>query len=167
MAKLVCGRWSKWIVLALWLVVLAVAGPMAGKLTAVQKNDNSAWLPGGAEATQVMELQGRFQPDDIAPAVIVFERRGGLTGADKQRIEDTVAKLKKGQNLYVQAYNMAQNVMTLSLPLGDFAKAYDGPPTDPKQFEENQKKLQEELQKKAEETRKKLEGAGGANPATK
>ena len=27
MAKLVCGRWSKWIVLALWLGVLAVAGP--------------------------------------------------------------------------------------------------------------------------------------------
>jgi len=37
----------------------------------------------------------------------------------------------------------------------DFAKAYDGPPTDPKAFEEQQKKLQEELQKRAEETRKK------------
>ena len=50
----------------------------------------------------------------------------------------------------------------------EFAKAYDGPPTDPKVFEENQKKLQEELQKRAEEQRKKLEGAGvGANPAAK
>ena len=28
-ARLVCGRWSKWIVLALWIVVLAVAAPMA------------------------------------------------------------------------------------------------------------------------------------------
>jgi hypothetical protein len=55
-----------------------------------------------------------------------------------------------------------------------FAKAYDGPPTDPKVFEETQKKLQEELQKRAEEQRKKLEQAnpGGApaaaaNPAAK
>jgi hypothetical protein len=40
----------------------------------------------------------------------------------------------------------------------DFAKAYDGPATDPKVFEEQQKKLQDELQKRAEEARKKLEG---------
>ncbi len=33
----------------------------------------------------------------------------------------------------------------------------DGPPTDPKVFEEQQKKLQDELQKRAEEARKKLE----------
>ena len=35
--------------------------------------------------------------------------------------------------------------------------AHDGPPTDPKVFEEQQRKLQEELQKKAEEARKKLQ----------
>jgi hypothetical protein len=44
------------------------------------------------------------------------------------------------------------------LPLGDFSKAYDGPPTDPKEFEAQQQKLQAELQKRAEEARKKLEG---------
>jgi RND superfamily putative drug exporter len=54
MARLVCGRWSKWIVLALWLIILGVAGPLAGKLTGAQQNDNSAWLPGNAEATEVM-----------------------------------------------------------------------------------------------------------------
>lgn len=71
---------------------------------------------------------------------------------------DIIQKLKKGQNLYVQAYNMAQSVMTLSLPLGDFAKAYDGPPTDPKELEEKNKKLQDELQRRANEQRQKLEG---------
>ena len=49
--------------------------------------------------------------------------------------------------------------ISLPLPLADFAKAYDGPPTDPKVFEEQQRKLQEELQKKAEEARKKLEAS--------
>ena len=59
--------------------------------------------------------------------------------------------------------------MSPQLDLRDFAKAYDGPPTDPKQFEETQKKLQEELQKRAEEQRKKLEAQApaGANPAAK
>ena len=93
MAKLVCGRWSKWIVLALWLGILVVAGPMAGKLTSVEKNDNSAWLPGAAEATQVMELQKQFQPDDIAPAVIVYERDAGITGADQAKAAADVKAL--------------------------------------------------------------------------
>jgi hypothetical protein len=38
--------------------------------------------------------------------------------------------------------------MTLSVPLAEFAQAYDGPPADPKQVEEQNKKLAEELQKK-------------------
>ena len=84
-ARLVCGRWSKWIVLALWIVVLAFAAPLAGKLSGVEKNDNSAWLPSGAEATQVSDLQKQFQPDDIAPAIIVYERPGGITAADQAK----------------------------------------------------------------------------------
>ena len=84
-ARLVCGRWTKWIVLVFWLVVVGVAGPLAGNLTSVEKNDNSAWLPGGAEATQVADLQKQFQPDDIVPAIIVYERTGGFTAADQQK----------------------------------------------------------------------------------
>jgi putative drug exporter of the RND superfamily len=93
-AKLVCGRWTKWIVLALWLGILAVLGPMAGKLSSVQQNDNSAWLPGNAEATEVIELGKRFQTDDIAPAVIVYERRSGLLPGDAGKVEADVARLQ-------------------------------------------------------------------------
>ena len=74
MARLVCGRWSSWIVVALWVAALLVLGPMAGKLSDVQQNDNQAWLPGNAEATQVIDLQARFQAEDVAPAVIVTPR---------------------------------------------------------------------------------------------
>ncbi len=84
-ARLVCGRWSKWIVLALWIVVLAMAVPLAGKLSGVEKNDNSAWLPGSAEATKVSDLQKQFSPDDLAPAVVVYERSGGTTPADQAK----------------------------------------------------------------------------------
>src|SRR3954465_3780514 len=92
-AQLVCGRRSKWIVLALWIVILFVAAPLAGKLTGVEKNDNSAWLPGSAEATQVADMQKRFQPDDIAPAVIVYERPAGITPADTAKAAADVKTL--------------------------------------------------------------------------
>jgi hypothetical protein len=62
----------------------------------------------------------------------------------------------------IQAYLMNGSIIDLPLPLSDFAKAYDGPATDPKVIEEQQRKLQDELQKKADEARKKLESAAPA-----
>ncbi|WIM98962.1 MMPL family transporter [Actinoplanes oblitus] len=84
-ARLVCGRRTKWVVLALWIVILVFAGSQAGKLGSVEKNDNASWLPGDAEATQVADLQKQFQPDDIVPAIIVYERTTGITPADQQK----------------------------------------------------------------------------------
>jgi invasion protein IalB len=83
--------------------------------------------------------------------------------ADYQADDALVNKLKKGHTVTIQAINMQGQQLSLPLPLADFAKAHDGPATDPKVFEEQQRKLQEELQKKAEEARKKLEAQ---QPAT-
>jgi hypothetical protein len=81
--------------------------------------------------------------------------------SDYEATPEFINNMKKGQNLVVQAINANGAPLTLPLPLaGEFQKAYDGPPTDPKVFEETQKKLQEELQKKADEQRKKLEQQG-------
>lgn len=77
--------------------------------------------------------------------------------ADYPVTDDMIAKMKKGQTITLQAINMQGTPISLPLPLSDFAKAYDGPPTDPKVVEEQQRKLQEELQKRAEDARKKLE----------
>jgi invasion protein IalB len=78
--------------------------------------------------------------------------------ADYEASGELIGKLKKGQGLVIQGINGAGQPISLVVPLQDFAKAYDGPPTDPKKFEEQQKQLQDELQKRAEEARKKLEG---------
>jgi uncharacterized caspase-like protein len=59
----------------------------------------------------------------------------------------------------VQAVNSNGASLTFPLPLAEFAKAYDGPPTDPKVFEETQKKLQEELQRRAAAASAKAEPA--------
>ncbi len=85
--------------------------------------------------------------------------------ADYPVTDDMMKQLKTGQMITVQAINMQGTPISLPLPLVDFAKAYDGPATDPKAFEEQQRKLQEELQKKAEEARKKLEGQQSSTPA--
>ena len=99
-----------------------------------------------------------------SPYVICFQN-GCMSDYDVS--PELLNSMKKGQNLVVQAISSNGQPVTLALPLSDFAKAYDGPPTDPKVFEENQKKLQEELQKRAEEARKKLEAGGQASGAPK
>jgi invasion protein IalB len=68
-----------------------------------------------------------------------------------------VGKLKKGQQIVLQGINLPGQAASYMLPLAEFAKANEGPPTDPKKFEEDQQKLQAELQKKAEEARKRLQ----------
>jgi len=78
--------------------------------------------------------------------------------ADYEASVELINNMKKGQGLVIQGINGAGQAISLVLPLTDFSKAYDGPPTDPKVFEDQQKKLQEELQRRAEEARKKLEG---------
>src|SRR3984957_1699753 len=122
-------------------------------------------LPLGMQLVHGTRVIVDSNPPAQSPYVICFQN-GCMS--DYEVTPELLANLKKGQNLVVQAINSNGAPLTLPLPLADFAKAYDGPPTDPKVFEETQKKLQEELQKRAEEARKKLEAnqpAGGAAPA--
>ena len=46
---------TKWIVLAAWVVVFGVAGMFASKLTDVQNNEASSWLPASAESTKALD----------------------------------------------------------------------------------------------------------------
>src|ERR1700685_4720299 len=91
LARVPSGRRTKWLVLVFWLLVVAVLGPLAGKLTGAEKNDASAWLPAQAESTKVLDLQSRFQSPNIFTGVVVYARPSGLTSADraKARIDST------------------------------------------------------------------------------
>jgi len=71
------GRRTKWLVLAGWVVVLVVAAPFAGKLTDVQNNETSSWLPGSAESTRALEELAPFQDSDDIPTALVHESRSG------------------------------------------------------------------------------------------
>jgi invasion protein IalB len=71
--------------------------------------------------------------------------------ADYEASGELIGKLKKGQSLVIQGINSQGQAVSLPLPLPDFAKAYDGPPTDPQVLEARQKKLQDEFIKKQQQ----------------
>ena len=97
--RIPCGRWTKWAVLAAWVVVLVVAAPLAGKLTGVEQNDAAASLPRNAESTRVVELAKRFNPSETLPAVVVYERNGAVTAADRAKVAADIGRFAAIGNL--------------------------------------------------------------------
>src|SRR5215469_14585248 len=83
---IVSGRRSKWAVLFFWIIILAVLGPLAGKLNGAEKNDAQSWLPGSAESTKVLAVQSKFQSPNIFTGVVVYDRPSGLTSADRAKV---------------------------------------------------------------------------------
>jgi len=78
--------------------------------------------------------------------------------AQAQIDQNTVNRIKRGNEMNVFVRNQVGNEVAFVVPLAGFAKAFDGPPIDPKVLEAQQKALQDELEKRAAEQRKKLEG---------
>jgi invasion protein IalB len=60
--------------------------------------------------------------------------------AEYEASDELIAKMKSGQNLHLQGINGSGQPINIPMPLTDFAKAYDGPPTDPKELEQQEKK---------------------------
>ncbi|WP_327292721.1 MMPL family transporter [Streptomyces sp. NBC_01198] len=82
LAALPSGKVGKWVVLALWAVLLVPAVMLAGKLSGAEQNDNSAWLPGNSESTAVVERAEKLMPADTVPAIVIYDRAAGVTPAD-------------------------------------------------------------------------------------
>jgi len=78
----ICGRRTKWVVVAFWLLVVVALGSLAGKLQGAEKNDASSYLPGSAESTQELNEQAAFQSKNYNPALVVYVRDSGVTAAD-------------------------------------------------------------------------------------
>src|SRR5215469_1361560 len=101
--KFPSGRRGKWVVLVLWIVIMAVGGSLAGKLTGAEKNDAKSWLPAQAQSTKVLALQSRFQSPNVFSAVVVYDQSLGLTPADRAKaVADarkfsTVSGVERGQ----------------------------------------------------------------------
>ncbi|WP_167477160.1 MMPL family transporter [Nocardia arthritidis] len=99
LARLPSGRRGKWVVLGVWLIALLALGVFAGELTGAQKNDNVSWLPDSAESTQAFKLADRFGNSDELPVVLVYERPGGLTPADRAAIGADATRVKQVEHV--------------------------------------------------------------------
>jgi putative drug exporter of the RND superfamily len=89
------GRRSKWVVFLIWLAVIffAFGTNLPGKFSDAEDNESTSFLPGDAESTEVLEKAKALQGGELAPAVIVYRRAGGLTAADRRKIAEDVGRL--------------------------------------------------------------------------
>src|SRR5262249_25888517 len=60
--------------------------------------------------------------------------------AEYEASAELITKMKTGQSMHVQGINGSGQPISIPMPLADFAKAYDGPPIDPKELEQQQPK---------------------------
>ena len=81
------------LVVIAWFIITGIFGPLFGKLTSVQENNNSSFLPKGAEATLAADEIKNFSSQDSFnfPALILFE--GRFTPATLEAVSDHVAKV--------------------------------------------------------------------------
>ena len=79
------------LVLLVWFGVAGVGGPLVGRLSEVQTNDNASFLPKSAESTEVGKLAARFSSTDSLPYFVVIERPAGLRPSDSGAVKDFIA----------------------------------------------------------------------------
>src|SRR5215211_2612124 len=81
------GRRSKFVVAGVFILISAIVGGLfSGKFEDAQKNETASFLPGKAESVKSLKAVKRYPGGELAPAVIVYERKGGLTKADRARV---------------------------------------------------------------------------------
>ncbi len=81
------GRRAKFAVFAVFFVVTAaVGGLFSARFEDAQENDTVSFLPGDTESVKSLEAVQRYPGGELVPAVIVYQRDGGLTAADRRRV---------------------------------------------------------------------------------
>ena len=94
LASFVAGRRGKWITLAIWVVAMFALFPLGGKLVDETQDDTQSFLPESAESTEVVQiLDDEFDSGETTQGLVVYQRDGGLTEADQQKITDDAAAL--------------------------------------------------------------------------
>ncbi|MPZ80363.1 MAG: MMPL family transporter [Actinophytocola sp.] len=95
MFTLPAGHRSKWATMALWVMLLVAAFPLASGLDSVQSDDATDRLPAGAESTLVHDVESRVPGTGTDDVLVVYHRAAGLTGADDRAVgeqHDTLAR---------------------------------------------------------------------------
>ncbi|MFI0979283.1 MMPL family transporter [Streptomyces sp. NPDC021093] len=115
-----------WAVLALWVLVLAVAVPFAGKLADVQRDNPVDYLPASADSTQVERLRELLPGGESTDLVLVYHRGGGLTAPDKAVAARQLAGLAAEHRFLAPPRGVpSEDGTTLMYPLSSSAPGTD------------------------------------------
>ncbi|MFF3289480.1 MMPL family transporter [Streptomyces sp. NPDC003023] len=71
-----------WAILALWIAVVALSVPFAGKLGDAQRDNIVDYLPASADSTQVAMIEQALPGGESTELVVVYHRDTGLTADD-------------------------------------------------------------------------------------
>ncbi|GCD97346.1 MMPL family transporter [Embleya hyalina] len=120
------GRRHTWPALLAWLILIAIAIPLASQRAPHSRDNATVELPRGAESTRVAELTDRFPDGDLADGILIYARPGGLGPADLAKVEAdraALAPLARGP-IPAAGRSVDGAAITLVVPLD--AKARDG-----------------------------------------
>lgn len=76
-----------------WFAGAGIGGPYFGKVSEVSSNDQTAYLPASAEATQVQQRLSDFRDSEAIPAVVVFTSEQQLTKSELSSLADALSAL--------------------------------------------------------------------------
>ena len=111
------------LVLLAWFALAGVGGPLVGRLSEVQKNDNASFLPKSAESTEVNALAAKFSSTNALPYFVVIERPTGLLPSDSAAVGKFIAGIPslpfeiKGYSL--GSYLAQGQAATMAIPSQD------------------------------------------------
>ncbi|GAA3667866.1 MMPL family transporter [Nocardioides ginsengisoli] len=119
------GPVTKWIVLLVVLVAAGGLGGFAGKLTDVQDNEASSWLPASAESTKAFKELEKIQDTQDVTTTVVYYRKGGLTDADLAAINSQGAEIAKVRGVVKRGNDQLPAVITPAIAAGIAAQSPD------------------------------------------
>ncbi|MFD0418438.1 MMPL family transporter [Streptomyces sp. NPDC127108] len=115
-----------WVLLGLWVAVLALASPFAGKLGDVQRDRAVDYLPASADSTQVAKIQEQLPGGETTELVLVYHRDGGLSAADRKTAADQAAAVAREFKLVATPTGVAsKDGSTLMYPVASTAPGTD------------------------------------------
>lgn len=81
------------LVAAAWLAISSVGGPLVGRLSQVQQNDQASFLPDSAESTQFAHLAKKFQGPAAIPFFVVVSSDAAITPDDQAAVQRYAQRL--------------------------------------------------------------------------
>jgi len=109
--------WAAIVVIFIWFGASGVFGPLFGKLSTVQENDNSAFLPDSAESTKASKIIVNFSKDANTqiPTLVLFE---GTVSPEK--IASINAHLQTLPNKHIQYLSEYKGTLDSGVPMSDY-----------------------------------------------